>query len=87
MENKENNLARHYPDSTEKQGAEAWLDKNASNAEEVRITENKWTKHSTLEAEKIEWSQKEKTERKDQTVIWIMSENFHNWGKDTDTQV
>ena len=57
MENKENNLARHYPDSTEKQGAEAWLDKNASNAEEVRITENKWTKHSTLEAEKIEWTQ------------------------------
>ena len=40
------------------QGAEAWLDKNASNAEEVRITENKWTKHSTLEAEKIEWTQK-----------------------------
>ena len=41
MENKENKQAGHYPDSTEKQGAEARLDKNASDAEEVRITENK----------------------------------------------
>ena len=57
MENEENKRARHYPDSTEKQGAEAWLDKNTSNAEEVRITKNKWTKHSTLETEKIEWTQ------------------------------
>ena len=52
MENKENKQAGHYPDSTEKQGAEARLDKNASDAEEVRITENKWTKRSTSEAEK-----------------------------------
>ena len=57
MENKENKQAGHYPSSTEKQGAEGWLDENASNTEEVRIIENKWTKRSTLEAEKIEWTQ------------------------------
>ena len=57
MENKENRRAGHSPDSTETQGAEAWLGENASNAEEVRITENKWAKRSTSEAEKIEWTQ------------------------------